>query len=437
MVKRLVNRLRHSKFATNTGWIMMQQIVHMLLSLVVGMLSARYLGPSNYGIIHYATSFVTLFTSMATLGMDSVIVKALIDEPDREGTILGSCILLRTVSGFLCSVAIVLIVWVLNPGETATVVVAILCSISLIFKSFELLDCWFQRYLASKYTSIAKIIAYVVVSAYQAVLLLSAKSVHWFALATSLDYLVMAVILLVFYRRQGKSALAIDLRTGLNILKGSYHFIISGLMVSLYGQMDKMMLKSMVDAAAVGLYSTANYICTMWIFIPTALINSARPIIMSEKKNNPGGYLYRLEQLYSGIIWLCIFVSAFVSLFGSFIIFILYGRQYAGAIDALKVLIWCETFSMIGTARGIWIVSEGKNKYVKYYLVYGVIVNAALNYLLIPVMGIVGASIATLVTQFVTAIIAPLFYKETRIHTKYVLEAFIFKWFFDQERRVS
>ena len=85
---------------------------------------------------------------------------------------------------------------------------------------------------------------------------------------------------------------------------------------------------------------------------------------------------------------------------------------------------------MIGTARGVWIVSEGKNKYVKYYLIYGVIVNAILNYALIPHIGIVGAAVATLVTQIVTSIIAPLFYKETRIHSKYVIESFALKWLF-------
>lgn len=433
----MIKRLFKSKFVANTGWIIGQQIVHMVLSLIVGMLSARYLGPANYGVINYVSSFVTLFSSIATLGMDSVVVKELIDRPDEEGTVLGSGIFLRAISGFLSSIAVVLIVFILNPGETETVIVAVLYSICLIFRSFELLDCWFQRHLASKYTSIAKTLAYIAVSGYQIVLLMSARSVEWFAFATSLNYIVLAIILILFYRKQGKDKLKVDLKSGLGTLKNSYHFIISGLMVSLYGQMDKMMLKSMVDSTAVGLYSTANYICTMWIFIPTAIINSARPIVMSEKKNSEESYLYRLEQLYSGIIWISIFVSIVVSVFGSFIIQILYGDQYTGAIDALKILIWCETFSMIGTARGVWIVSEGKNKYVKYYLVYGVIVNAILNYLLIPLIGIVGAAIATLVTQIVTSIIAPLFYKETRIHTKYVFEAFVCKWFFSRKRRSS
>ena len=90
---------------------------------------------------------------------------------------------------------------------------------------------------------------------------------------------------------------------------------------------------------------------------------------------------------------------------------------------------------MIGTARGIWIVTENKNKYVKYYLIYGVVVNAILNVLLIPRMGICGAAVATLVTQIVTSIIAPLFYKETRIHTKYVVDAFLLKWYFQKDKK--
>lgn len=426
----MIKRIFQNKFLTNTGWIIGQQIVHMVLSLVVGMLSARYLGPANYGIINYVSSFVTLFSSIATLGMDSVVVKELIDKPNNEGDVLGGAILLRLLSGFLSSISVVIIVFVLNFGETETLVVAILYSLSLVFRSFEILDCWFQRHLVSKYTSIAKTIAYIAVSAYQIILLKTARSIEWFAFATALDYLTLAVILFLFYKKQGREGLKLNYQFGLGTLKNSYHFIISGLMVSLYGQMDKMMLKSMVDSTAVGLYSTASYICTMWIFIPTAIINSARPIVMSEKKKNEQRYLYRLEQLYSGIIWISIFVSVIVSLFGNLIIHILYGAQYSGAIDALKVLIWSETFSMIGTARGVWIVSEGKNKYVKYYLIYGVIVNAILNYALIPHIGIVGAAVATLVTQIVTSIIAPLFYKETRIHSKYVIESFALKWLF-------
>ena len=97
-------------------------------------------------------------------------------------------------------------------------------------------------------------------------------------------------------------------------------------------------------------------------------------------------------------------------------------------IKVLKIAIWCEVFSVIGTARGIWILAEEKNKFVKYYLAIGVVVNLVLNMVMIPFCGIEGAALATLLTQITTSMIAPLFFKSTRIHTKLVCEALCFSW---------
>ena len=52
------------KFISNSGWMMGQQIYSMIISLVVGSLSARYLGPSNYGLINYGASIISFFCIM-------------------------------------------------------------------------------------------------------------------------------------------------------------------------------------------------------------------------------------------------------------------------------------------------------------------------------------------------------------------------------------
>ena len=52
------------RFLNNTSWMLAQQIYSMILSLVVGSLSARYLGPSNYGLLSYGSSLISLFTMM-------------------------------------------------------------------------------------------------------------------------------------------------------------------------------------------------------------------------------------------------------------------------------------------------------------------------------------------------------------------------------------
>lgn len=419
-----------SKNVKNAGWIVAEQVFQMLVSLVIGVLSARYLGPSNYGALNYTASFIAFFTSIATLGMEGVIIKKFISNPEQEGLYLGSCIVFRLVSSFLSSIAILLLVFILNIDDQVKLMLAALQTLQLLFRAFAIFDSWFQRHLKSKYVSIAKMIAYVIVSAYKIFLLATSKSIRWFAFSNSFDYFLIAIALYVFYKREKGQPLRFSFKIGKEVLSESYHFIISGIMVAVFGQMDKIMIGKMMTDADVGFYTTAAGICTMWIFVPQAIINSFRPTIMELKeKGQEGLYKQRLEQLYSVIIYLCLVVSAVIALLAPYIIRILFGEAYLGAIGPLVILIWSEVFSMIGTARGIWILSENKNKYVKYYLFWGAAANLILNALLIPLCGINGAAFATLVTQIVTSLIAPMFYRETRIHTKIVMEAVLLKWY--------
>lgn len=424
MFKKLKN-----KEIKNAGWIIGERVVQMLLSFFVGILSARYLGPENYGSLNYTASFVTFFSSIAALGMDGVIIKKMIDQPVREGEFLGGCIALRLLSSVICCALVAGVVVFLNPGDQEKLILVLLQSIQLVFQTFSIFDSWFQRYLKSKYISIAKILASIVVMGYKLCLLVTARSVVWFAFSNSLTSIVIAIVLFAFYLKSQAPRLVWSVKEGLFVLKDSYHYILSGLMTAVYGQMDKIMIGKMLTDEAVGLYATGMSICSMWIFVPVAVINSFRPTILSlHQAGEMTLYNRRLRQLYSFVIWLCIGVSLVISVFAPGIINLLYGESYMGAVSTLRIAIWCETFSMIGTARGIWILAEGKNKYVKYYLAVGLGVNLVLNTLLIPGWGIEGAAFATLITQITTSMVSPLLFKATREHTRIVIDAISFSW---------
>ena len=108
----------------NSLWIIGEQIVQMVISMVVSILSARYLGPENYGTLNYTLSIVTLFNSVATLGMESVVIKRMIEKPDCEGKYLGGCIGLRMISSIISTISIIIIVFALNPGDTLKIAIA-------------------------------------------------------------------------------------------------------------------------------------------------------------------------------------------------------------------------------------------------------------------------------------------------------------------------
>lgn len=405
-----------------------EQLVQMAISVVLGVLTARYLGPSNYGVINYCAAYVAFFTSVCTLGLEGVIIKEMVNHRDEEGEIVGTGILMRLAASVLSIGTILLILLFTDPGNTLVLKVAFLQSLVLAFKAFEIIDFWFQSYLRSKYVAILKSVSYFLVAAYKVYILASNKSVEWFAFSTSLDFLLIAVMILAAYYKKGGKRFSFSMNMAKRLIKQSCHFILSGLIITVYTQMDKIMLRHMMDETQVGFYSAALTICNYWVLIPTAIINSARPTIMEQKKEgNEALYLKRIRQLYAILIWVGIAVSLVISLLSRFITVTLYTDKYAASSAALMIAIWYTTFSTLGIARGIWLVCEDKNRYVKNCVLWGAILNVVLNYFMIPVWGINGAAIATLITQIFNAIIAPMLYKEIRVHSKYILQAFLFK----------
>lgn len=418
-----------SKNLRNASWIIAEQIFQMGVSLVLGVISARYLGPSNYGALNYTASFVAFFTSMATLGMEGVVVRKLVAHPESEGAILGSAIFLRFISAILSNVLILFIIQVLNPNDTTKLILAALQSIQLIFQAIYILDAWFQRHLKSKYVSFAKMLACIVVSLYKILLLVSAQSLYWFAFSNSLTYIIISIVLVILYKRQSNQKFTFNAKLGKELFLDSYHFAIAGLMVSVYSQIDKIMIGNMLTDTDVGLYVTASGVCSMWIFVPMAIIQSFRPSIIEFKENqNEVMYQLRLKQLFAVITYLSLFVAVAIALIAPYLIKILYGKAYIGAVSILQILIWSEIFAMIGVVRGVWILCEHYNEYIKYYLALGAICNVLLNWWLIPVCGTGGAAIATLITQALVALFAPMLFSRTRSYLKLVFDAVFFNW---------
>ncbi len=427
MIKKIINKLKGNRFFSNVIWDMGGKVFQMVLTLIVGMLTARYLGPSNYGVIGETASYVSFFSVICQLGFNSTAVKEIMDNKEREGEILGTAIFFRVCTSLISTIAITCLLYILKDGDKVIIWVAFLQSLSLIFQSFEMIHYWYQSRLETHVSVKIQSFAYVIMAVYKIALLALGKSVEWFAFSTALEMAVVAVALIFIYGRGDGKKLTVSISAGKEMLKRSYHFILSGLMVTIYSEMDKIMLGEMLSETAVGFYTAATKVSSMWSFVLIALINSSRPVIISSRNSSQELYVKQNKRLYAAVIWIGIAAGLAVTILGKWIIYFMYGEAYLPATSSLQISAWYTMFAMLGTARGIWIVCENKAKYVKYYLGIGAVINIILNYLLIPPLGPGGAAAATLLTQIFTAVLAPALFRETRVYTKYVFEAFLLK----------
>ncbi len=423
----MIKRLFKNKTFKNAGWLIFGRVAQMLINLVVGLLTARYLGPSNYGLINYATAYTAFFMAFCTLGINSILVKELIDSPEEQGKILGSTLILRGISSLLSAGIIILIVSFLEADEPTTIAVTVLCSLSLVFHIFEVFNFWFQSKLKSKVTAIVSLIAYAITAGYKIILLALGKSVVWFAFATSLDYICVGVFLLICYRKYGGQKLSFSQETSKRLLSRSVYFILPSLMVSIYGYADKFMLKHMLSEAEVGYYATAVAVCGMWSFVLSAIIDSVYPSIMEAYKKDTVLFEKRNRQLYAIVFYVSVAVSALFCIFGDPVIWILYGEQYMPAVTPLRVVTWYTAFSYLGVARNAWIVCQNKQKYLKYIYISAAVSNIILNFVCIPLWGAEGAALASLITQIITTMVAPFFIKDLRRNSVLMVEGICFK----------
>ena len=398
----------------NAAWIISCKIVQALLGLVISMLCARYLGPSGYGLISYAASIAAFVLPLVQLGLQSTLVNELVDDPAAEGEILGTSLLFSLLSSLACIVGVCAFVYAANPGEPQTLAVCALYSVCLLAQALEMIEYWFQARLISQYTSLTGLFAYILVAAYRVYLLATGKSVYWFALSGALDYFVIALTLLFFYHRLKGQRLSVSWRRLRRMLSKSKHFILSSMMVTVFLQTDKIMLKGMMNEEAVGIYSAAVTCACMTSFVFAAIIDSFRPTVFEKKKTSEKAYEQSLVSCYRAVIYLSLAQSVVCTVFSELIIRILYGAEYAAAAGVLGLVVWYTTFSYLGPIRNIWMLAEGKQKYLWRINFSGALANVLLNAVFIPLMGVMGAALASLLTQIFTNVIVGFIMKPMR-----------------------
>lgn len=412
----------NNRVLNNARWIVICRALQSLVQMVIGMISARYLGPSDYGLIAYAAAVVSFAVPIMELGMSSTLVKEYVADPAREGQTLGTALVMNALSGLACMVGVACFVAIANPGETETLIVCVLYSITLVTQVPLTIQYWFQAKLQSKYSSIAVLVAYVFVSVYRIYLLIAKKNVYWFALAHALEYGFAGILLLYFYKTHGAQKITVSFARAKEIFRRSRYYIISALMVNIYQNTDQIMLKTLVDDSENGFFKTALTCTVIVSFVYDAVIESMRPVILSAKKTSQEAFNIGLSSLYTVMIYMALAQGIAFTLLAKPIINILYGAEFLPAVPVLQILVWQVGFSFIGLVRNIWILGEEKHKALWKINLGGVITNICMNAILIPLWGARGAALASVITQLFTHVILGFVIKEIQPNNRLMLQ---------------
>lgn len=400
----------------NTGWLFGDKLLRMGVGLFVGVWLARYLGPQQFGLWNFAIAFTALFGTFATLGLDGIVVREIVKNPERQNEILGSAFGLKLIGGVVALLIALLSISLIRKGETLTLWLVGISAAGLIFQSVNIIDFYFQAKVQSRYTVYAANGAFVLVTLVKIYLLLTSAPLIAFAWVGLGEIALTAIFLLIAYQFNHHNMREWHYKKDVarNLLMESWPLIISSVAVMIYMRIDQIMIGQMLGDEEVGWYSAAIKISEVWYFIPMAIVSSVFPAIIDAKKKSEALYYQRLQKLYNLMVILSLTVAIPMTFLADWMMELLFGREYILAGPVLSISIWCGLFASLSVASGKWFISEGYTVLALKRNLYGAMLNIVLNYYLIPIFGMLGAALSTLVSFSLAAYVSDIFSKKTR-----------------------
>jgi O-antigen/teichoic acid export membrane protein len=431
-LKALIQHQGFIKYFKNTSWLMGERILRMGVGLFVGVWVARYLGPEQFGLLSYAQSLVFLFTAIATLGLDGIVVRELVKYPEKRSILLGTAFGLK-LSGAILILPILAVAVQLTSNDNYTNLLVFIIASATIFQSFNVIDFYCQATVQSKYVALANAATLAISSVIKVALLLNESPLIAFAAMIVFDSVVLSSGLIFFYFKQLKFKL-IDLKysrtIAVELLRDSWPLILSGLVISVYMKIDQIMIKEILGNEAVGQYAAAVKISEVWYFIPVVIASSLFPAIINSKKKNEHSYHARLQNLYDLMVMLSLTIAIPMTFIGSWLVKSLFGMEYSEAASVLLIHIWASIFVFLGVPTSKWFVLEGMQKYSFYRAIFAVAVNVLLNAILIPYNGVIGAAIATLASTVLASYIFNGVFQELRQNFIMQTKAIFFLYYY-------
>lgn len=405
------------RYFVNTSWLMGHRVLSMVVALFVGVYVARYLGPEQFGLLSYAGSFVGLFTALATLGLDGIMVRELVKTPERRDELLGTAFWLKAGGANLMWIGIAAAV-PFTHNDTQTNILILIIAFAVIFQAFNVIDLNYQAEVKSKYAVYAQLVSLITSSITKLVFVWIGAPLVWFACVFLLDAVVQAMGLLAVYLKNTGKIWYWKWRwqTAKALLSDSWPLILSGMVISIYMKIDQVMIKEMLDAEQVGLYAAAVRLSEAWYFVPMAITSSVFPAIINAKKQSEELYYQRLQKLYDLMVWLAVAIALPTTFLAPWVIRILYGDAFLPAAGVLSIHIWAGVFVFLGIASGKWLLTENLQIFSTINTSIGAIVNIVLNYILVKNIGINGAAISTLISYSIAAYLCLSFFERTRIN---------------------
>lgn len=385
------------RFAGNSAVLLLSYGFNTVVAAVVGVLLVRYLGREQYGLLSTTYAYTSFFLIFTSIGVDTIVQRDVARAPERADEIVGGAIGLRLILSLSSMVA----AWVMLPILHPTTRLTFLVFLGTLAFPFSFQGLYLVLYAVELRQGLPKLVMAgwsVVLSLVKLAFIALRMPLEAFVALEAVSGVVVFILSLFLGRRAGLAArMRWDPKEWRHLLRESWPVAVASTFIQVYLRVDQLMLFRMVGAGEVGAYAVPVRVVEFGNVIPTIFMISAFPLLARLREESAERLERATHLSFRAMALVAVPLAAYLFLYAQPILRAVFGTEFATSAPILRILTWSLPFAFANSVLYNRLFATGNQRTAAVLASVAAAVNVALNAVLIPRLGGVGAAEATVV----------------------------------------
>lgn len=388
----------------NTFWLTAGNTASRILRAVLILYAARILGTEGYGIFSYVLSVAAFFTVLSDIGLSSLLTRESVRQPEKVKSYLSTTLAMK-----LGLIALTVLITVIGAPYFVKIDAALplIPFIAVLLALDSLRGFAFSIARAEnrmQFEAGLMMLTDICITGIGLAILFLDPSAEGLTIAYTAGSAIGTIAAFTMLRRElGGLVSSFDRTLIKPIFSAAWPFAVMSILGGFMINIDTIIIGIFRSASELGLYAAAMRPIQILYLIPGLVATSIFPIIsrhahrgeMKESKTI-------LENTLVATLALGIPVTIGGIVVGTPLIVLLFGEAYLGSVLAFQLLMVTVPMIFIGSIVGNTIFAHDRQRVFIVSTGAGAMANVVLDFVLIPIYGIAGSAVATIIAQFFT-----------------------------------
>lgn len=398
-----------------------------LVTMVAIIIVQRRLGLDQFGVFSFARAFPAFFIIIADMGLEGISIREVSVKKELSKEFLGKTIPLKL---FLMALSILTVsgALLISGKDSFTFKATLIMSFCIVGRTMmSFFMAVFKGHEKMNYVALTRIIEALSTFFFVIVLIRAgsmADTAVW-AMFWSMVIALSVCSVILFKLVGGFPRLSIDIPYSKEIISQSWLIALGAVSIQIFASTDIVMLSFFSTNAIVGIYASCNLVLNIVSHSQSAISHAIFPVIskffVSEKEALPKTY-EKAFKLFSAIgLPICIGGIALAAP----IMNALFDISSREATIVFIIVCASRIFTVYGAFYGTFVISIHQQKFFGATYSACALLNIVLNFILIPIYGMYGAALTTLLCNFLIIVLTYIY--TLRPYDKFASGAFLLR----------